>query len=176
MAFKTAHQIFEADPRYQDLCIVQRGATRPLTIQDHHAAIASIVLAGDAPHEVRITFDRARNILLYAWFDYELLIVAEGQAFAAFELALRHRLHKDDVGRVRRLSKLIKEARELGIFSASAPSTAAPVDPIEALRYMRNELAHGTTSVHSPAMALDVVGACASAIDLVFPSDPKAPN
>lgn len=170
MTFKAANQIFEPDSRYEGLCVIEQGISRHLTLEDHHAVIANIVLGGEAPREVRIVFDRARSALLYAWFDYELLVVAESQAFAAFELALRRRLN---AGEKRRLSHLIEDARKLGVLSSIAASKAAEIDPIDALRLMRNALAHGTTDVHSPAMALRVLKACASAIDLVFQTDIK---
>lgn len=169
MTFKPASRIIEPDPRYRDMRVVESGSARRLTLEDHHAAIASIVLVGEAPQEIRVVFDRARSVLLYAWFDYELLVVAEGQAFAAFELALRRRL---GAGNDRRLWCLIKDARKLGVFPFT--SKAAEIDPIDALRLMRNAFAHGTTDVHSPAMALDVLRACASAVDLVFPIGTKA--
>jgi hypothetical protein len=45
----------------------------------------------------------------------------------------------------------------------------SPGDPIEALITLRNGLSHGSSDVHSPAMALDVVATCASWIDHVYP-------
>lgn len=51
--------------------------------------------------------------------------------------------------------------------------TNSLIDPIEALLLMRNALAHGTTDIHSPAMALQVVDACAAVIDELF-SQPQA--
>lgn len=175
LAFKAANQMLEPDPRYADLVVVEAGGVRRLTMDDHHAAIAAIVLMGEAPQEVRDAFDRARNVLLYAWFDYDLLVTAESQAFGAFELALKRRLNGNGAGKGGALFKLISEAREQGVLPAPTTSAVGRIDPIEALRHMRNELAHGTTDVHSPAMALDVAGACAKAIDLVFPKPVPAP-
>lgn len=175
MVFKTLDQMLEPDPRYRDMYVVDTGSARRITKDDHHAAIASIVLTGNAPQDVRDSFDRARNILLYAWFNYDLLVTAESQAFGAFELALKRRLYGKGAGKSSALFKLINEARELGVLPAQSKNEAVQIDLIEALRLMRNELAHGTTDVHSPAMAFDVVKACGNAIDLVFPMIGKAP-
>jgi hypothetical protein len=175
LAFKTVDQMLKPDPRYTDLCVLEAWRARTLSIADHHAAIADIVLTGEAPHDIRDAFDRARNILLYAWFDYDLLAVSESQAFGAFELALKRRLNGNGARKGGALVKLINEARERGVLPAPTTPSAGQIDPIEALRHMRNELAHGTSDVHSPSMALDAARACANAIDLVFPPIKRAP-
>ncbi|TIU23133.1 MULTISPECIES: hypothetical protein [unclassified Mesorhizobium] len=51
MAFKAADQMLEPDPRYADLVVVEAGGVRRLTMDDHYAAIAAIVLMGEAPQE-----------------------------------------------------------------------------------------------------------------------------
>lgn len=61
-----------------------------MTLADHHGALASVGLKGVAPAEVVLAFDRARNTIIYAFFDYDLFVVGEVQAFGAFELALRY--------------------------------------------------------------------------------------
>ena len=43
-------------------------------------------------------------------------------------------------------------------------------DPIEALVALRNGLAHGSADIHSPAMAMGILEACAQWIDHVFPN------
>ena len=57
-------------------------------------------------------FDRARNILLYANFAYGLLVVGEAQAFAALELALKHRLAGNPVKGRETLRNLVDRARK----------------------------------------------------------------
>lgn len=168
MAFRTVDRILEPDPRFADLVADSMGL-RDLRLIDHHAAIAEITLKGEAPQAVRDAFDRARNILLYAWFDYDLLVIGEIQAFAAFELALKLRLNTTGSTMLRGLGKLIHQARKEGVLPASASTAADYMDPIELLRHMRNALAHGTTDVHTPAMALDATALCARAIDIAFP-------
>ncbi len=168
MAFRTLDQILKADPRFGDLVVADAAGIRRLTLADHHATIENISLKSQAPPTVMHAFDRARNILLYAWFDYDLLVVGESQAFGAFELALKHRLNA--AGRTERggLGQLIDQTRKHGILPVATTVAAREMDPIEALRHMRNALAHGTSDVHTPAMAFDVATLCASAIDFVF--------
>ena len=88
MAFKSVQSILQPDPRFADLCVVELGASRRITLADHHTAVASIHLAGAAPADVQAALDRARNTMIYAFFDYDLFVVGEVQAFGAFELEL----------------------------------------------------------------------------------------
>lgn len=118
-------------------------------------------------------FDRARNILLYANFAYGLLVVGEAQAFAALELALKHRLAGNPVKGRETLRNLVDRARKVGILPPADVASGARMDPIEAIIHMRNALAHGTSEIHTPGMALDMLEACAREIDQLFP--PPAP-
>ena len=60
-------------------------------------------------------------------------------------------------------------ARKRGIFPKIADPTRPLTDPIEAMIELRNGLAHGTSQIHSPGMALQVFEMCARGIDTVFP-------
>ncbi|MGO4740494.1 hypothetical protein AB4099_28430 [Bosea sp. 2KB_26] len=59
MAFKTVESILQPDPRFADLCVVQNGVTRRFGLK------------GTAPADVVAGFDRARNTIIYAFFDYD---------------------------------------------------------------------------------------------------------
>jgi hypothetical protein len=90
--FKSGEDILKVDPRFVGLAAVRDGVVRQMDLTDHHAAVAGIQLNGSVPGDVRTVFDRARSILLYVYFDYDLLVVGEAQAFGAVEMALKHRL------------------------------------------------------------------------------------
>lgn len=176
MSFKTVDAILQPDPRFADLYVVRDGQARRMRLADHHGAIASIELGPSVPTEVQAAFDRARNTLVYAFFDYDLLVVGEGQALSAFELALKHRLNAMGGAPRGTLRNLVDKARKLGVI---APLLAPPLvlmDPIEALIGIRNALLHGNAEIHSPGMALDVVEACAREINAVFPAQARACN
>jgi hypothetical protein len=91
MAFRAVNHILEPDSTFADLAVFDSAGLRRLSLTDDHAAIAGITLKGCAPQAVWDAFDRARSIFVYAWFDYDLLVVGENQAFSAFELALKIR-------------------------------------------------------------------------------------
>ena len=170
MPFKFFDDILKPDPRFADLCVVERGVARRMTLADHHGAIANINLNDAVPDEVGAAFDRARNTIIYAFFDYDLFVVGEVQAFGAFELALKHRLNGHGGAARGTLRNLVDRARKAGILPALVPGPIVVSDPIEALIALRNGLSHGTSDIHSPGMALEVVAACASWIDHVFPA------
>ncbi|TAL82097.1 MAG: hypothetical protein EPN75_02940 [Beijerinckiaceae bacterium] len=170
MPFKSLDDILKPDPRFADLCVVQGGIAWRMTLADHHGAIADISLSDAVPGEVGAAFDRARNTVIYAFFDYDLFVVGEVQAFGAFELALKHRLNGHGGAARGTLRNLVDRARKAGILPALVPGPTVVSDPIEALIALRNGLSHGTSDIHSPGMALEVVAACASWIDHVFPS------
>jgi hypothetical protein len=170
MTFKTADEILTADPRFASLCVVDAQGARLMDIYDHHRVLHGVDLAGRIPLDVRQAFDRARNALLYAYFDYDLLVVGEVQAFGAFELALKHRLHGHGGPMKGTLRKLVDQARKAEILPKLSTPASGLMDPIEALIALRNGLSHGTAEIHSPAMAIDVLEACVQAIDTVYPA------
>lgn len=161
MPFKSLDDILQPDPRFADLCIVEGGVARRMTLADHHRAIANINLSETAPGDVDAAFDRARNTVIYAFFDYDLFVVGEVQAFGAFELALKHRLNGHGGASRGTLRNLLDRARKGGFLPAITSGANALSDPIEALIALRNGLSHGTSDIHSPGMALEVVEACA---------------
>ncbi|MFM0433722.1 hypothetical protein PQQ75_32270 [Paraburkholderia aspalathi] len=161
MAFKSVDSILQPDPRFAHLCFVENGAARPMTLADHHSALAGITLSDLVPEEVQAAFDRARNAIIYAFFDYDLFVVGEVQAFGAFELALKHRLNGRGNASRGTLRNLVDRARKAEVLPSITPSTDGSIDPIEALIVLRNELSHGTSDIHSPGMALQVIEACA---------------
>ena len=172
MPFKSFADVLQPDPRLADLCVVREGTVRPITFSDHHGAIEAITLAAPVPEDVDAAFDRASNAIVYAFFDYDLLVVGEMQAFGAFELALRHRLDGHGGATRATLRNLVDRARKGRFLPPLSSGGGAFVDPIEALIALRNALAHGTSEIHSPGMALGAVEACAFWITLLYSSPP----
>ncbi|MDR3413145.1 MAG: hypothetical protein P4L87_19690, partial [Formivibrio sp.] len=78
-------------------------------------------------------FDRARNTIIYAFFDYDLFVVGEVQAFGAFELALKQRLNGHGVAARGTLRNLVDRARKAGVLPVLVPGPTVVSDPIEAL-------------------------------------------
>lgn len=86
-------RVCEPDSRTHAFVNVHRntGAVTPRVIEDQYEAIACFELNEAVPKDVAIHFETAKNLYLYAWFVYRFYSVAEQQALASLEFALRER-------------------------------------------------------------------------------------
>lgn len=144
------------------------GSARTLEFSDHYRAVAALDIIRAAPEPVRNVYRRALHCLLYAWFDYEFMVTAEAQALAGFELALTLRLNRPApapplIG----LGATLREAIAAGYLPPPDPSH----QPNEyfLLRSIRNDLAHGASDIHPPALAIEIIRRCAELINLLHP-------
>lgn len=63
-----------------------------MDLPDQHAAVALFRLNPTVPEEIRVHFETAKNLYLYAWFVFRFYPVAEQQVLASLEFALREHL------------------------------------------------------------------------------------
>jgi hypothetical protein len=77
------------------MVIISEAGIRDKTIRDHHAAVAAYVLEESVPERVRVSFETAKNIYLYAWFVYRFYAVCRTYVYSCLELALRERFGRD---------------------------------------------------------------------------------
>lgn len=99
-----------------------------ITLADQHEAIFRFSLNSTVPNEITIHFETAKNLYLYAWFVFRFYPVAEQQALASLEFALRERLInfvqdftlKHPKSGVPGLSKLLSHAKEIGLIQNEA--------------------------------------------------------
>jgi hypothetical protein len=86
------HEVSLPDPRMENVIVLtSNGGTRPYTLEDRHASLEDIRLQDSVPDDIWVHFEGAKNLLLYSWFVYRFKSVAELQALASLELALRER-------------------------------------------------------------------------------------
>lgn len=102
----------------------QDGSFSKMTLEDRHEAIRAFALNEAVPLKIRVHFETAKNLYLYAWFVYRFFPVAEKHALATLEFALRERLamlYPDKCGPnskwIPPLSKMLETAREDGLIS-----------------------------------------------------------
>lgn len=91
---KPLDEIFTAEPVHSLFSVLDKktGSSRPMVIDDHYSVIKDINLAASVPKDIRSQFETSRNLLLYAWFVLRFIPVAELQAYASLELALKTRI------------------------------------------------------------------------------------
>ena len=68
------------------------GNVSMVTLEERHAGVSQFELTLAVPLDVRVLFETAKNLYMYAWFVYRFYPVAEQQALATLEFALRQRL------------------------------------------------------------------------------------
>jgi len=87
-------KLCEPDERARFLVRIdsRTGRSRPATAADQHGAVIDYRLNSTVPEEVVVHFETAKNLYLYAWFVFRFYPVAEQQALASLEFALRERL------------------------------------------------------------------------------------
>jgi hypothetical protein len=89
---RSLEELEQPDVRMAHFAVRDDGGSRPITQRDRYESISSLELDEAVPSEVRVHFDTARNVYLYAWFVYRFHVIAEQQALATLELALRTKL------------------------------------------------------------------------------------
>lgn len=140
--FRALHEVHKPDGRFEDYCTWDRDALefRPWTLADMHEVIAEYELSAAVPEDVRVQWDTARNVWLYAWHVYRFFPLAERHAFSTFELALKTRLKCEAGG----LAKLTNKAIQQGYLPEEKESCVV----MEAMRHIRNVYAHGSVMLH----------------------------
>lgn len=109
---KKLSEINLPDPRSEMYSIYDEasGEYRSKTIEDHYAIVNTITLHSGVPEKIREHFETTKNLLLYSWFVYRFIPVAEFHAASTLEYALKH---KTD-GKIRGLYRLIDHAISQG--------------------------------------------------------------
>ena len=90
---RDATTALEPDTRARTTSAIRAdGTVSMVTLQERHAAVSGFELTLAVPLDIRVHFETAKNLYLYAWFVYRFYPVAEQQALATLEFALRERL------------------------------------------------------------------------------------
>lgn len=162
MAFKALDDILTADPRFAN-CSAGDPADlfRPMAFADHYGMAAEIILTSATPDHVRDMFDRARHTFVFAWYDYELTVVADQYAFATLEGALRSYFSSKQM-----LGQLLHRAVAEGVIPKHLASGHEIAKFVPALR---NHWAHGNNGFGTPGMSATTLAICADVIRRLFP-------
>ena len=153
--FKAIHEITEPDERNRFFVTQdpEGGCSRPLELNDVYDDVAAITLESFVPEDVISQFNVARNLCVYSWYSYSFYQIAEGKSFATIEQALKIKLDAKKGG----LSNLLQKAVAKGLikdrgFSHVVTSDDDPTKYSRALAKtlpkLRNELAHGSRTLH----------------------------
>lgn len=168
---------------------------KPIGLAERYAAIEAITLLDSVPDMVREHFDTAKNLLLYAWFVYRFIPVAELHAYSTVEMALKEQAERESLN-IKNLKKLLEvaiqrgwivddgfanvrsehkamEEEEAWRLQFGLPSTPEEEDAqryckvlLDTMPYLRNDLAHGSRTLHPGGVG--TLAICADLINQLF--------
>jgi hypothetical protein len=118
------NSLSQADELRDALSALEPDARSVSTMAERHADVSQFELLPTVPTDIRIHFETAKNLYLYAWFVYRFYPVAEQQALISLEFGLRERLalsYPEKYGRastwIPTLTKMLETARNDGLIS-----------------------------------------------------------
>jgi hypothetical protein len=167
------------DPRWENHVVVE--SQDPFRfhfsrVEDLYQQIEKFKLNDTVPENVRAQFDLALNLYLYHWFVYDFVTLAEQQAYAAMEAALKHRYreHRGDPVAKATLAPLLDYALKMGWFNAAdyqipfEGGATGTISLLDIIRRLRNDLAHGDFHLMQ-AGSYDSMEWCHEIINVLFP-------
>jgi len=158
---KTLEEVCQPDVRYRNRADLdlRTGAVSETTIQTLYSLIEPIRLNKKVPEDVRNHFEIARNLALYSWYVYPFNVVAAMHAYATLEMAPKQKAGRKRISLKKSLAQAFN-GRQL------AGGLGPPVDVSEAIAYLRNDLAHGNSTLHG--QGVDALKLCAELINELF--------
>jgi hypothetical protein len=158
---KLLSEVCQPDIRYRGRVDLDQttGTVSETTIESIYDLIQPLTLGSKVADEVRSHFETAKNLALYSWFVYSFNVVAALHAFASLEMALRTKSGDKKTSFKGLLDKAFNNRKLTG-------GLGPPVDLSVALSRMRNDLAHGSSTMHGQGIA--ILQRCAELINEIF--------
>ncbi len=158
---KPLDEVCQPDVRYRNRVDLDHSTGRitETTIESIYRLIEPIRLTEKVPEDVRSHFEIARNLALYSWFVYSFNVVAGMQAYSSLEMALKQKAGKKRISLKKTLAQAFK-GRQL------AGGIGPPIDLSEVIAYLRNDLAHGNSTLHG--QGINALVLCAELINELF--------
>ncbi|MDT8989692.1 hypothetical protein RQP54_02315 [Curvibacter sp. APW13] len=165
---------------------IATGITRPLSVGDIYERAAAASLHLGVPEDVRSHFAMAQNLLAYSWYCYPFNVAAELHGYISVEFALKKRFPQKARAN---FHDLLNHAVSAGLLTSEgftygrtqvrqdypreteSPTAIPPIrdyvaDIAKAMRLLRNDLAHGSTSLHMNGGTVLLV--CSELINQLF--------
>jgi hypothetical protein len=154
---KRLEEVCQPDERYRNRVNIDTatGAVTEMGIDSIYSLVEEVRLSDKVPALVRSHFETAKNLILYSWFVYSFNAVAAMQAFASLEMAVKAKTGDNKTAFKIQLDKVFG-GREL------APGLSLS----KAIPYLRNELAHGSSTIHG--QELSYLRMCAELINELY--------
>jgi hypothetical protein len=154
----------------------------PGSLEGFHRVMADINLNIAVPEAIRSHFITARHLVVYSWFVYPFVMVAQSHAYTTLEYALRERLGRGKEDHPPSLHHLWQIAIARGLLQDDCfrdwpgrhtsprdtpPSTEWVTLITKSLSALRNDLAHGSYSLYPEHWR--VLAFVADAVNQLYP-------
>ncbi|HEX2219343.1 MAG TPA: hypothetical protein VHG35_11115 [Gemmatimonadales bacterium] len=154
----------------------------PASLEGFYRIMAELRLNATVPQDIQNHFVTARHLVVYSWFVYPFVMLAQSHAYGTLEYALRERLGRAKDERPPTLRALWDMAikrrllrdegfrdwpRRHGAAPGAMPSTEWVRQIGESLAGLRNDLAHGSFSLYPEHWRL--LPLVADAINQLYP-------
>jgi hypothetical protein len=158
---KLLSEVCQPDIRYRGRVDLDKttGVVSETTIASLYSLIEPLILNSNVPDDVRSHFEISKNLALYAWFVYSFNVVSAMHAFASLEMSVRTKLNDKKTPFKSLIDKAFNNRK---IHNGLGP----PIDLSIVLSRMRNDLAHGSTTMHG--QGIPVLQTCAELINELF--------
>lgn len=155
---KRFEEICQPDPRQLHRYNVDEstGAVSVMGLEDMYGMVEGIRLGENVPEVVRSHFEVARNLVVYSWFVYSFNVVASLWTFASLEMAVKEKTSDRRTGFKNQLDRVFNGRKLADGLSLST-----------AITKLRNDLAHGSTTMHNQGLV--TLRVCSELINELFP-------
>jgi hypothetical protein len=144
-----------------------QGEWKPLDLEYYYANAKSCSLPEEAPEEIRQLWETAQHLMVYAYFDYPFVVVADLHCATVVEAALRReceaQIREYNLFRAEKGQKP-KDPNFFGVLEFFKQKTLEVLTPeeaqflyerLDALRELRNSFAHPETrTLYLPGQSL----------------------
>ncbi|MDF1868743.1 MAG: hypothetical protein P1U70_28215 [Saprospiraceae bacterium] len=147
------------------------GSWNSLTLEKLYDAINLVNINESVPESVISQFNVAKNLAIYTWYSYSFHQISELKAYSCVEMALRAKFGKNKNGFKGLIKKSVSEGlivdegfihNNSNLVNNKYSETLADIIP-----HLRNELAHGSTTLHPNSAA--TLQWCADFINQLYP-------
>ncbi len=188
--FKPIGEISLPDPRQENFAHLASNGICKVTLEGYYSTLEKLTLNISVPADVRVSYDTAKNLLLYSWFVYRFRTLAEFQAYATLEYALRMKIGLKETQKGWGLGRCFEHALKNGWFKdngirqynrlvdswkeqwGSEPIGNLPADQWvrrlkDSFPPLRNTIAHGRPYLGGGSLL--VLEICADLINQLYP-------
>jgi len=168
---RTPKNLMQPDPRNKYISKYETvsGLTQEFTVEDFYGLVKDLSLNDSVPLDIRTQFETCKNLLLYSWFVYRFGTLAQLHAYSTLEYALKEKIKQAGMKVETSLSRLLDKAIQQGWLPQLTQERTKII--AIAIPKLRNELAHGSSTLLSPKDNQLFVQECANLINQLFPKN-----